>query len=173
MTTNNPIATNDKAKLENAVHRWINGFNEIPDSAFDKLVNCSGGEITEITPVTKGSRVYVSCKDMCGEIVGISDNGVYKVKLDETSEIIEAARENITLEHDSILPMWGSIWSFHDCADMWLDDEENRKKMAACGFRIYKQEDYGYIFGIDGAGYDFYEAHWLPLYKACGLKWHI
>ena len=45
--------------------------------------------------------------------------------------------------------------------------------MADCGFRIYEQEDYGYIFGIDGAGYDFYEAHWIPLYKARGLKWHL
>lgn len=26
--------------------------------------------------------------------------------------------------------------------------------------------------GIDGAGYDFYEAHWIPLYEARGLHWH-
>lgn len=26
--------------------------------------------------------------------------------------------------------------------------------------------------GIDGAGYNFYEAHWLPLYNARGLQWH-
>lgn len=44
--------------------------------------------------------------------------------------------------------------------------------MADCGFRVYKQEDYEYIFGIDGAGYDFYESHWCPLYKARGLHWH-
>lgn len=44
--------------------------------------------------------------------------------------------------------------------------------MADCGFRIYEQEDYGYIFGIDGAGYDFYDEHWCPLYKARGLRWH-
>ena len=44
--------------------------------------------------------------------------------------------------------------------------------MSECGFRIYYSEKYGYFFGIDGAGYDFYEAHWIPLYKARGLKWH-
>lgn len=22
------------------------------------------------------------------------------------------------------------------------------------------------------SGYDFYEAHWIPLYEARGLKWH-
>ena len=30
----------------------------------------------------------------------------------------------------------------------------------------------GYFFGIDGAGYSFYEEHWIPLYKARGLQWH-
>lgn len=44
--------------------------------------------------------------------------------------------------------------------------------MADCGFRIYEQEDLGYVFGIDGAGYDFYSEHWIPLYKARGLHWH-
>lgn len=45
--------------------------------------------------------------------------------------------------------------------------------MADCGFRIYESDDFGgYIFGIDGAGYDFYDAHWIPLYKARGLRWH-
>lgn len=44
--------------------------------------------------------------------------------------------------------------------------------MSDCGFRIYKSEDYGYFFGIDGAGYSFYEEHWMPLYKARGLHWH-
>ena len=31
---------------------------------------------------------------------------------------------------------------------------------------------FGYIFGIDGAGYDFYEDHWIPLYKERGIQWH-
>ena len=69
--------------------------------------------------------------------------------------------------------MWGTMWSFTDSSDnSWLEDKKNLQTMADCGFRIYEQEDYGYIFGIDGAGYDFYEAHWIPLYKARGLEWH-
>ena len=38
--------------------------------------------------------------------------------------------------------------------------------------RIYEQEDYGYIFGIDGAGYSFFDEHFEPLYRARGLRWH-
>lgn len=50
-----------------------------------------------------------------------------------------------TLEHG------GELQSYDEETDLWcvkLDD------------------------GIDGAGYDFYEAHWEPLYKARGLHWH-
>jgi len=74
---------------------------------------------------------------------------------------------------DTFLPTWGTMWSFDDSIDsQWLEDEHNLQAMADCGFRIYEQEDYGYVFGIDGMGYDFYEAHWIPLYKARGLLWH-
>jgi hypothetical protein len=88
-------------------------------------------------------------------------------------EIVEIT-PTTAAEYDSFLPMWGTMWSFESSMDNeWLDDEKNLQAMADCGFRIYMQENYGYIFGIDGAGYDFYEAHWIPLYKARGLMWHL
>ena len=69
--------------------------------------------------------------------------------------------------------MWGTMWSFNSIFDKeWIEKERNQKAMANCGFRIYHHEEWGYFFGIDGAGYDFYEAHWIPLYKARGLQWH-
>jgi len=74
-----------------------------------------------------------------------------------------------------ILPAWGTMWSFHDwCDNGWFEYEydEAIKAMSECGFRVYESDDYGYFFGIDGAGYDFYEAHWIPLYEARGLQWH-
>lgn len=41
------------------------------------------------------------------------------------------------------------------------------------GFLVYEPADFdGHILAIDGGGYDFYEAHWVPLYLALGLKWH-
>ncbi|MDR2021801.1 MAG: hypothetical protein LBQ71_00780 [Hungatella sp.] len=73
--------------------------------------------------------------------------------------------------YDYLLPMWRVLWCFSNEADnSWLDDTKNLQAMADCGFRVYAQEDYGYIFGIDGAGYDFYEAHWIHLYKARWLR---
>ena len=76
-------------------------------------------------------------------------------------------------EVEGFLPMWGTMWSFSDPLDSWwLEEKDGLAAMARCGFRIYRQEDYGYIFGIDGAGYDFYEDHWIPLYKERGIQWH-
>ena len=70
------------------------------------------------------------------------------------------------------LPMWGTMWSFESIDNYWLDKADGIKKMSRCGFRIYYHEEWGYFFGIDGGGYNFYEAHWLPLYEARGLQWH-
>ena len=69
--------------------------------------------------------------------------------------------------------MWETMWSFGDSADnYWLEELGGLEIMADCGFRIYKSEEFGYFFGIDGAGYSFYEKHWIPLYKARGFQWH-
>ena len=98
-------------------------------------------------------------------------NGIYTIRLDNDEEITTTDTNDFEVQRDEYFPMWGTMWSFDDNCDVrWLED--NMQIMANCGFRIYESEDYGYIFGIDGAGYDFYEAHWIPLYKAIGLKWH-
>lgn len=71
-------------------------------------------------------------------------------------------------------PMWGWMWQFSDSLDdYWLKEEGGIATMSELGFRIYESEEFGYFFGIDGAGYDFYEVHWIPLYRARGLLWHV
>ena len=89
---------------------------------------------------------------------------------DEVREITPGRRD----EDADYLPMWGTMWSFGDSEDdYWLEEEDGLELMAECGFRIYGQEDFGYLFGIDGAGYSFMDNHWIPLYKARGLRWHV
>ncbi len=69
--------------------------------------------------------------------------------------------------------MWGTIWSFGDNLDQyWLEERGGLEEMSKCGFRIFNHDFYGCYFGIDGAGYDFYKEHWIPLYLARGLHWH-
>lgn len=88
---------------------------------------------------------------------------------DEVREITPCERD----EDARYLPMWSTMWSFGNSADdYWLEEENGLELMAECGFRIYEQEDFGYLFGLDGAGYSFMDEHWIPLYKARGLRWH-
>lgn len=63
---------------------------------------------------------------------------------------------------------WGTL--FHD-ADLWLS---GRPELAAeAGFIVFESDYFdGYLLGVDGAGYNFYEHHWLPLYEGCGILWH-
>lgn len=76
-------------------------------------------------------------------------------------------------EYYDMYPMWGWFWSFGDSADdYWLEECGGLKIMSDLGFRIYEHDEYGYFFGIDGAGYDFYDYRWIQLYKARGLQWH-
>lgn len=69
-------------------------------------------------------------------------------------------------------PMW-SRWFLVE--DSYAEDRIRGDMAAVCdlGFTVIEEQENGYLFlGIDGAGYDFYEAHWIPLYDFLGLHWH-
>ena len=93
------------------------------------------------------------------------------ITISDYTDIIEITPFDEDDTPDDVLPMWGWMWQMTDMTDReWI--ENNIDTLKDCGFRIYESEDFGYLIGIDGAGYDFYEEHWIPLYKARGLKWH-
>lgn len=162
-----------------AANLWVTrDMTIIPYNVIRKLKEYDCDDIIEITPPSINDRVYINRisydKSHYGEIIDMikSENGdyIYIVKTDDDEEISVNINE-LEVINSEYLPMWGTLWSFEDMLDInWL--ENNLQTMANCGFRIYESEDYGYIFGIDGAGYDFYESHWIPLYQARGLKWH-
>lgn len=158
--------------INEAAHAWVREFNAYPIGVISKL--CEYEEVEEVTPPTAYDRVSIwggEHEGTDGEIVE-RDGDKYVVLLDN-GEKIEVDERDIYVERDSTLPMWGWMWAFGDVLDdEWLGRDDNLRVMADCGFRIYEQEDIGYLFGIDGAGYDFYGEHWIPLYKARGLRWH-
>ena len=97
---------------------------------------------------------------------------LYKHNPEDWEEVTESDEEEYEYYND-VFPAWGWMWSFDDSADdYWLEELDGIRIMSDLGFRVYKSEEFGYFFGIDGAGYNFYEAHWIPLYKARGLQWH-
>lgn len=159
--------------INDAAHAWVAEFNAIPMAIIDKLLEANSEELHEITPPSVGDRVFVfdsPADEDTGEIIERNES-IYTIKLDDgTTCDLEAG--DFEVQHDEFLPMWGTMWAFGDSIDNWWLEDGGLQIMADCGFRIYEQEDYDYIFGIDGAGYSFYEEHWIPLYKARGLKWH-
>lgn len=156
--------------IKDACYEWVQTFDAFQQQMLIDVNEFHNYcEFSEITPPSKYDRVYVFDGDKRGEITGTSDD-LYTIQLDSGKEI-EVKADDFEVERDGFFPMWGTMWQFGNNIDeYWL--EENLQEMANCGFRIYESENYGYFFGIDGAGYDFYEQHWISLYKARGLEWH-
>lgn len=150
------------------------GLNIYGDLRLDDVMEYIKDNFTE-------DRVYHYDSRETGEVTNIvdytDDNGdecyYYEITLDN-GEIIRAEEANeFEVERDDLLPMWSVMWSFRDsCDDWWLEEQDGIRIMSECGFRVYNSYKYGYFFGIDGAGYSFYDKHWIPLYKKRGLKWH-
>lgn len=154
-----------------ATRHWVYGFNAIPTAMLVRLMDQNPEEFSEVTIPTIGDTVYVYDESINGEITAQVDEG-YQIILENGTEIT-ATVNDFTLVQNDILPCWGTMWSFGESVDEnWLENSAGLTALSACGFRIFKHEDFGYYFGIDGAGYDFYEEHWIPLYTARGLHWH-
>ena len=159
--------------INDAAHEWVREFNAIPQGMIAELMRNDIDSWQEVTELACGDRVYHYASGEYGGITSYnSEAELYTVELD-TDEVVLVSEGDIERERYDLLPMWGTMWSFGDsCDNYWLSDGNGIGIMSQCGFRIYEHDEYGYFFGIDGAGYDFYEAHWIPLYKARGLKWH-
>ncbi len=159
--------------INDAAYEWVREFNAFPQGMIAKLMGCDIDSWYEVTVKSVGARVYVYENSESGEIIEYDEETEqYRVELDN-GDVVEIGDDDMELDNYDGLPMWGTMWQFGDsCDDHWLESKENRRLMSKCGFRIYEHDEWGYFFGIDGAGYDFYDAHWIPLYKARGLRWH-
>ena len=143
-------------KLE-ACREWVNSFNAIPQSIIERVYKEDIDELDELTPVIVGDTIW--CDDLQDEfeIKSIDYSTDNAVITDENNEEFEVNTCNIYVDHDSWLPMWGTMWTLSSIDEQWIKD--NRAKVVQCGFRIFESDELGVFIGIDGAGYDFYEAH--------------
>jgi len=165
--------------IKEATEYWVREMNAIPQGMIERLMENGIDEWREVTAPICGDEVYFygDIKGGRTEIVEIDSSGdhlVYKLELDDGTIVCDAVEEEFeVINENGFLPMWGTMWSFGDrIDDWWLEERDGIRLMSECGFRIYCHDEFGYFFGIDGAGYDFYESHWIPLYKARGLHWH-
>ena len=165
------------ATKRETVREWVRGFNGIPTSMLKQLYYMDEDSVREVTPPTTYSDVYIfefhdGSTSHEGEITGYDKiTGMYNVRTDDGVDLVLHDNQFVTSALDD-MPTWGTMWSFDEWADkFWLTEKGGIELMANCGFRIY-ETDWGYFFGIDGCGCDFYEMYWTPLYDARGLQWH-
>jgi hypothetical protein len=160
----------NKMTIAEAAEKWVDSFNAIPQALLVKAYKNDIDSVSELTKVKTGDNVWsndyqgeyeIKSMDIENETAVIDVDGEDKtVKIDDLSH-----------DYDDFFPMWGTLWTFNDSSDEdWA--ENHLQEMTNCGFRIYESDELGIFFGIDGAGYDFYREHWIPLYKARGLQWH-
>lgn len=171
--------------VREAAAMWVREMDHIDQIMIAKLMSYEPEDWHEVTTPARGDRVYVyelpeGGTTHEGEIANALEGAdVWLINLDD-GIAVEVAEEDFEVERDDGLPMWGTMFSFRDSADIdWLEggygiweDNEGIKALSRCGFRVYESEEFGYFFGVDGAGYDFYSSHWCPLYRARGLQWH-
>ena len=161
---------------KDAAMKWVGEMNAIPTSMVRALWthagDFEGAEWCEVTMPREGDYVYhYSSGERCEIVDADQGCGEYVIHLNGENTI--CTQDDFEVEHDTPLPMWGSMWRFGDSVDVdWLEERGGIQAMSKCGFRIYEHDEWGYVFGIDGAGYSFYEEHWIPLYEARGLQWH-
>ncbi len=162
--------------IQEATRAWVSEMNAIPTEMIARLMQYEPDEWRNVTPPSRGDRVYVydapGTDEHFGEVKCYLEPGFYLVEMDDGAEV-ECGEDDFEPKEFIDVPMWGTMWSFSDSADeYWLTDMNGLQRLAECGFTVYESEKFGYFFGIDGAGYSFFEEHWIPLYKARGLHWH-
>lgn len=96
---------------------------------------------------------------------------IYKEELESFEEYTKAYEK---WESDSLnnFPTWGTIF---ECKSK--DDanriRDNINEVQEMGFIILDDfDELDLCLGVDGGGYNFYEAHWSKLYDFLGMKWH-
>ena len=160
--------------IREAAREWVSEFSVIPQGLITKLIKNKSDELQELTPPSTNDHVLVRSGRYKGKhatILGTSDkDGVYVLKIDGSDKAVDIKRDSFEVEYSEPVTVFDKLWAFSSEADnRWLEERGGLQKMADCGFRIYEQQDYRYIFGVDGSGYDYFEAHWIPLYEARGL----
>lgn len=128
---------------------------------------------------------FLTCKDLPQPGSSISLYGefgdedrfsyiVESVDLDE--EIVTAVSEEDGESIDVLFkdlccldnsPMWLTLWALYHSPTYSEIEMFNE-----CGISVYKSAAGDFYLGIDGCGYDFIEAHWIPLYRKMGICWH-
>ena len=155
------MKTTDKINVSQFIERE---FSAIPIHFLERGYTF-GEDLYEITPAVfhEGDQVFSKWSGEEGEIIEIKGETAL-IRVDSQSWEEEWELSEIAKDRDHYgYPMWSTLWM----ADTLMENFilEHMYQVAEIGFKIYETEEGDILLGIDGAGYDFYENHWNPLYN--------
>jgi len=155
--------------LERAVRYFVSrDMDMIPGVLFENLLKHADGDVDSVLRLVGSDRR--EC-DHCGEEI---DKGACEENEDgENTCTCESCGHSHVWEDLPLAgPRYGGFPGAHSTV-FWTDNARAAELAPECGFLVYESDDFnGHILAIDGGGYDFYSAHWTPLYLALGLDWH-
>jgi len=158
--------------IKNAARKFLDTrFDRIPNVLFEKLVE-QGMEHNDVLELVDSK--YRECNE-CGETnVSIGeelDDGEHGWHCPDCKTTFDADEHEPWERLNVVGPTYG--WPGAHCVSFWTDWNAVGQVAAQCGFEVYESPMFGgYVLSIDGGGYDFVDAHWVPLYLAMGLLWH-
>ena len=144
-----------KKELE-ACRMWLREFSMIPVALLEKAYPYGEG-IEVLAPTIEQFREEYYKENCIGEVCE------------------ECYSEHCSEQYNEeipFIPMWGWVFAPNSSLDAEWIKRNASKIYEECGIIVYETDEIGVFLGINGAGYDFYETHWLPLYRLRGLKWH-
>lgn len=165
--------------MRQAAETWLDNFDQVPASVIEKMAKADEA----MTYYDSDSlRLIASPTIECG-----SCNNPYDGELGlEQLRDRHAEGASVVCSHCSHNPGhdwypsfpqhaypcgWGTLFAPRERLDHeWI--LEHADAVAKLGLFVFESDDYGCLLGIDGAGFDFYEAYWIPLYRLRGLRWH-
>ena len=105
--------TREITTILEASREWVGTFNAFPLEMITKLFNIDVDGWREITPISKGCRVWSNKNQEMGYIKEIKENEdreeIAVIELDN-GEKVEELKEDLSREEDDYFPMWGTMW---------------------------------------------------------------
>lgn len=155
-----------------AVREFVNTMDFIPITVVEKLY-LHDESINEVTPPALGNSVWYHPNkggvSQMADVIETLKSGfkeLYKIRTYDNEERVVSSSEIDVITED-VFPIWGTLFvpDLYYQETMENNEDNIMQKIADIGFRIYKSEDFGYMLGIDSAGFDFYPVYWEPLYN--------
>jgi hypothetical protein len=178
MTT---MTDTDKA-IRDAAHRLVEGWDAIPQEWAALVAQHIDGD--ECVAMPMWGTLFKVGMDKGNISKWLQPMGVNSDDdVDDIQEFIEERGLEIDIEDYNLGDEEDPDYDIDELVmavnDAWRDSMDEDCFLADTGWQrvsdtgvLAREFDGHLLLGINGAGYDFYESHWIPLYKTLDYSWH-